>query len=189
MLVVDMAQGKVIPDEELKSYYARRHPYGEWLDRNVVRLGDLKAPNHRVETHSQQLRDKLYKAFGYTYEDIKTAILPMARTGSEQTAAMGIDIPLAVLSDKHQPLFNYFKQSFAQVTNPPIDAIREKVVTSTTVYAAPTATSWWTARKLPCAANQQSHPYQRGYAENQGPGPARPENPPWCPSSTTATRR
>ena len=135
MLVVDMAQGKVIPDEELKSYYARRHPYGEWLDRNVVRLGDLKAPNHRVETHSQQLRDKLYKAFGYTYEDIKTAILPMARTGSEQTAAMGIDIPLAVLSDKHQPLFNYFKQSFAQVTNPPIDAIREKVVTSTTVYA------------------------------------------------------
>ena len=134
MLVVDMAQGKVIPDEELKSYYARRHPYGEWLDRNVVRLGDLKAPNHRVETHSQQLRDKLYKAFGYTYEDIKTAILPMARTGSEQTAAMGIDIPLAVLSDKHQPLFNYFKQSFAQVTNPPIDALREKVITSTTIY-------------------------------------------------------
>ncbi len=135
MLVVDMRQGRVISDEELKNSYARRQPYGEWLDRNLVNLSSLKAPNQKVETAPQELRDKLYKAFGYTYEDIKTAILPMARDGGEQTASMGIDIPLAVLSDKHQPLFNYFKQSFAQVTNPPIDAIREKVVTSTTVYA------------------------------------------------------
>ncbi len=135
MLAVDMMQGRILSDEELKNSYARRQPYGEWLDRNVVNLATLKAPNQKVETHPQAQRDKLYKAFGYTYEDIKTAILPMARDANEQTASMGIDIPLAVLSDKHQPLFNYFKQSFAQVTNPPIDAIREKIVTSTTVYA------------------------------------------------------
>ena len=135
MLVVDMVKGKIISDDELKSYYASRQPYGEWLDSNVVNLDLLKVPNRKVETHPKALRDKLYKAFGYTYEDIKTAILPMARDGNEQTASMGIDIPIAVLSDKHQPLFNYFKQSFAQVTNPPIDALREKIVTTTTVYA------------------------------------------------------
>ena len=76
----------------------------------------------------------LQKAFGYTYEDLTTAILPMAKNGAESIAAMGVDTPLAVLSKKHQPLFNYFKQLFAQVTNPPIDAIREEIVTSTTVY-------------------------------------------------------
>ncbi len=135
MLVVDTVQGIVLTDEEVKNKYASRYPYGEWLDQNVVELSALKVPNHKVEIHPQKLRDKLYKAFGYTYEDLKTAILPMARNGNEQTASMGIDIPIAVLSDKHQPLFNYFKQSFAQVTNPPIDAIRENIVTSTTVYA------------------------------------------------------
>lgn len=135
MLVVDMARGAVIADRELKSAYAAQNPYGEWLDQNLVRLSSLKALNQKVEKNTQAVRDKLYKAFGYTYEDLKGAILPMARDGSEQTSAMGIDIPIAVLSDKHQPLFNYFKQSFAQVTNPPIDAIREQIVTSTTVYA------------------------------------------------------
>ena len=105
MLVVDMVRGAIISDEELKSTYAHQQPYGEWLDKNVVELSELKVPNHKVETHPQELRDKLYKAFGYTYEDLKTAILPMARDGNEQTASMGIDIPIAVLSDKHQPLF------------------------------------------------------------------------------------
>ncbi len=80
------------------------------------------------------MRDRLYRAFGYTYEEVKDAILPMARTGSEPTAAMGSDVPLAVLSEKYPPLFHYFKQQFAQVTNPPIDAIREECVTDTTVY-------------------------------------------------------
>ena len=84
--------------------------------------------------YSQEELTRLEKAFGYTYEDVKNTILPMARTGAEPTAAMGVDIPLAVLSDHEQPLFNYFKQLFAQVTNPPIDAIREEVVTDTTVY-------------------------------------------------------
>ncbi len=134
MLLVDTLAGRVIGDEELKERYARRNPYGEWLDRNLVRLRELPIPNKKVEMYTSQRRAQVQKAFGYTYEDVMTSILPMARTGAEPTAAMGIDIPLAVLDDKDQPLFHYFKQLFAQVTNPPIDAIREEVVTDTTVY-------------------------------------------------------
>ncbi len=134
MLLVDTKQGRVIDDEELKKQYATSQPYGEWVDRNLTRLTDLPIPNIRAHTHTQAERDSLYKAFGYAYEDIKSEILPMAQTGHEKTAAMGVDIPLAVLSDKHQPLFNYFKQIFAQVTNPPFDAIREEIVTDTCVY-------------------------------------------------------
>ncbi len=134
MLLVDTVQKRVVSDEECKEYYASRQPYGEWLDMNLVNIKDLPIPNKRVETHTQEERDRLYKAFGYTYEDIKSTIIPMAKNGIEATAAMGADVPLAVLSDKHQPLFNYFKQEFAQVTNPPIDAIREEIVTDTTVY-------------------------------------------------------
>lgn len=134
MLLVDTREGRVIGDGELKERYAARCPYGEWLDRNLVRLKDLPIPNHRVETYSPQRRTQVQKAFGYTWEDVKDSILPMARTGSEPTAAMGADIPLAVLSDHDQPLFSYFRQLFAQVTNPPIDAIREEIVTDTTVY-------------------------------------------------------
>ena len=134
MLLVDTANKRIISDEECKKYYATRKPYGEWLDQNLVRLDELKIPNCRIERYDQQTRDRLYKAFGYTYEDIKDAIIPMAKNGAEATAAMGTDIPLAMLSEKHQPLFNYFKQLFAQVTNPPIDAIREEVVTDTSVY-------------------------------------------------------
>ena len=134
MLLVDTVKKKLIPDEECKEYYSARRPYGEWLDMNLVRLKELPIPNHKVENHSQDERDRLYKVFGYTYEDIKDAILPMAKNGSEPISSMGTDIPLAVLSEKHQPLFNYFKQLFAQVTNPPIDAIREEIVTDTSVY-------------------------------------------------------
>ena len=134
MLLVDTKKGEVISDTDLKEKYAVSKPYGEWLDQYLVHLRDLPIPNKKVDVHTQEIRDKLYKAFGYTYEDVKTAILPMAANGIEPTATMGIDIPLAVLSDKHQPLFNYFKQIFAQVTNPPIDAIREEIVTNTTVY-------------------------------------------------------
>ena len=134
MLLVDTVQGRIIDDTQLKEGYAARQPYGEWLDRGLVRLKDLPIPNKKVPSYTSQDLTRLQKAFGYSYEDVKTTILPMARTGSEPTAAMGIDIPLAVLSDHKQPLFNYFKQLFAQVTNPPIDAIREEVVTDTTVY-------------------------------------------------------
>ena len=134
MLLVDTVQGRIIDDAELKETYAARQPYGEWLDRGLIRLKDLPVPNKKVPGYSQEELTRLEKAFGYTYEDVKNTILPMARTGAEPTAAMGVDIPLAVLSDHEQPLFNYFKQLFAQVANPPIDAIREEVVTDTTVY-------------------------------------------------------
>ena len=137
MLLADLREGRLVDDAELKARYAARRPYGEWLDAGLVHLRDLPIPNKRVETHPQELRDRLYKAFGYTYEEVKDAILPMARDGMEPTSAMGVDTPLAVLSERHQPLFNYFKQLFAQVTNPPIDAIREEIVTDTTVYVGP----------------------------------------------------
>ena len=134
MLLVDTVKGRLIDDDEIKERYASRQPYGEWLDSNLVRLKDLKIPNKKVEEYSPEQRKKLQKAFGYTYEELMTSILPMAKTGSEPISAMGSDKSLAVLSDRPQPLFNYFKQLFAQVTNPPIDAIREEIVTSTTVY-------------------------------------------------------
>ena len=134
MLLVDTVKGRIIGDDELKEYYATRQPYGEWLDRYLVRLRDLPIPNRKVPTYDKQELPKIQKAFGYTYEDVQSTILPMAKTGAEPTAAMGIDIPLAVLSNHDQPLFNYFKQLFAQVTNPPIDAIREEIVTDTSVY-------------------------------------------------------
>ena len=134
MLLVDTVQGRVIGDEELKEMYADRQPYGEWLDSNLIELKNLKIPNQLVSTYKPEDLKRLQKAFGYSYEEVETSIKNMALNGGEGTAAMGIDIPLAVLSDKHQNLFDYFKQLFAQVTNPPIDAIREEVVTSTTVY-------------------------------------------------------
>ena len=134
MLLLDTRTGQVREDEAIKSGYAAAHPYGEWLDRSLVSLRDLPSPNRKVPHNSQALRDKLYQVFGYTYEDIIQSILPMARGGHEPTMSMGTDIPLAVLSQRQQSLFSYFKQLFAQVTNPPIDALREEIVTDTTVY-------------------------------------------------------
>jgi len=134
MLLVDMVQGRLIDDDEIKEYYASRQPYGEWLDANLIRLKYLKVPNAKVEEHPRAEKRKLQKAFGYTYEDVMNTILPMAKDGKEPIAAMGSDKPLAVLSKQPVPLFDYFKQIFAQVTNPPIDAIREEIVTSTTIY-------------------------------------------------------
>ena len=135
MLLVDTVAGRVIDDDELKESYAAKQPYGEWIDQYMLSLRDIKIPNIAVEEYSDEERSKLQKAFGYTFEEYRTSILTMAKMGAEGTGAMGIDTPLAVLSDQKSPLFSYFKQLFAQVTNPPIDAIREKIVTSTTVYA------------------------------------------------------
>ena len=134
MLLADMVEGRVKLDDEIKEAYSRYHPFGEWLDLELVKLSELPTAKKRLEENSQPLRDRLYKAFGWSYEDVKTSVLAMARTGVEPTQAMGADVPLAVLSEKHQPLFNYFKQMFAQVTNPPIDSIREKTVVDTTIY-------------------------------------------------------
>lgn len=133
MLLVDTVNGKLIDDDELKESYAARKPYGEWLNNNLVYLKDINIPNVRVEGFEKEERQRLQKNFGYTFEDLKR-IIPMANNGIEATKAMGKDTPLAVLSEVNHPLFNYFKQLFAQVTNPPIDAIREEIVTSTAVY-------------------------------------------------------
>ena len=134
MLLVDTVRGRVVSDEELKERYASRQPYGEWLDSNLVFLKDLTIPNMRVPEYTYEERQRMQKAFGYTYDELRTSILPMARDGAEAIAAMGVDTPLPVLSRSYHPLFHYFKQLFAQVTNPPIDAIREEIVTSTAVY-------------------------------------------------------
>ena len=134
MLLVDTVQGKIIDDNELKEMYAKKQPYGEWLDSNLVHLKDIKIPNERMEEYTEEQRSRLQKAFGYTYEQYRTSIRNMALNGAESIGAMGVDTPLAVLSKENRPLFDYFKQLFAQVTNPPIDAIREEIVTSTSVY-------------------------------------------------------
>jgi glutamate synthase (ferredoxin) len=134
MLLIDTKKGELIADGHLKQLYAARQPYGEWLCNNLVELKKQKLPNARIPRYSPEMRLKLQKNFGYTYEEYTGAILSMARDGKEPTGSMGVDTALAVLSPKYQPLFNYFKQLFAQVTNPPIDAIRERIVTSPLVY-------------------------------------------------------
>ena len=134
MLLVDTIQGKIFSDEEIKERYAKKEPYGEWLDSNLLELHDVKIPNAKVPSYTREERTRLQKAFGYTYENYHDSIRNMAEKGIEQIGAMGVDTPIAALSKEHQPLFYYFKQLFAQVTNPPIDAEREKIVTSRSVY-------------------------------------------------------
>ncbi|MCQ2412109.1 MAG: glutamate synthase large subunit [Sphaerochaetaceae bacterium] len=134
MILVDTTRKCLLEDDELKEFYASQYPYGEWLDLNLVALSSLKVPNRKIPVATGDEKKRLYKAFGYSYEDMMEMILPMAKNGSEPTASMGIDTPLAVMSEKHQSLYSYFKQLFAQVTNPPIDSLREKIVTDTTVY-------------------------------------------------------
>lgn len=134
MLLVDTTKHKVFRDEEIKQYYATKQPYGEWLDSHLLQLKDLKIPNKKVEEYSKEQLSRLQKAFGYSYEEYRQSIRNMALNGAESIGAMGADTPLPVFSREHQPLFHYFKQLFAQVTNPPIDAIREEIVTSTTIY-------------------------------------------------------
>ncbi|QAT17445.1 glutamate synthase large subunit [Candidatus Velamenicoccus archaeovorus] len=129
MFLVDTAKGRILDDDEIKRKVCSARPYGAWVDENLVHLSDLpEAPEHRAVPVDDLLRQEL--AFGYTKEDIKVLLVPMAETGQEPTGSMGSDMPLAVLSNRPQPLYTYFKQLFAQVTNPPIDSIREKIVMS-----------------------------------------------------------
>ncbi len=134
MLLVDTVKQHVYSDEEIKELYAHKEPYGEWLDSNLLTLKELKIPNEKVPAFSKEEGAKLRKAFGYSYEEYRNSICTMALKGTEEIGSMGVDTPIAALSKEYQPLFGYFKQLFAQVTNPPIDAVREKIVTSTTVY-------------------------------------------------------
>ncbi len=134
ILLVDTKQKKIITDEEIKEQYAHKQPYGEWLDSRLTLLSDIKIPNRKVPKITGEHRKRLQKAFGYTWENYHDGILSMALNGTEAIGSMGVDTPIAALSEEYQPLFYYFKQLFAQVTNPPIDAQREEIVTSRTVY-------------------------------------------------------
>ena len=129
MFLVSLDEGRIIGDEELKHDLSRRHPYGEWLAENKVSLEDLAEAEPASPLQGSELVQQ-QRAFGYTLEELRMLTIPMASTAYEAVGSMGNDAPLAVLSEKSQPLFNYFKQLFAQVTNPPLDAIREELVTS-----------------------------------------------------------
>jgi len=128
MFLVDTTQGRIVDDEELKAALAAEHPYEEWCERGLVHLGDLPDREHVVYSHQSVVRRQ--ETFGYTHEELKLLIAPMARLGGEALGSMGTDTPVAVLSDRSRMLFDYFQQLFAQVTNPPLDAIREELVTS-----------------------------------------------------------
>jgi glutamate synthase (NADPH/NADH) large chain len=134
MFVVDMEQGRIISDEELKEKICSQKPYGDWLNQNKIRLEELPEPRVAFTHLSDESILKYQKAFGYSTEDIETLIKPMALDGKEPIGSMGTDIPLAVLSDQPQHLSSYFKQLFAQVTNPPIDPIRERMVMSLAAF-------------------------------------------------------
>ncbi|MBM3758632.1 MAG: glutamate synthase large subunit [Acidobacteria bacterium] len=133
MLLADLTAGRIIPDAEIKQRLASKQPYREWLDKQQIALDRLPAPPRWHETDFHTILER-QRAFGYTEEDLRMIMLPMASAGEEPIGSMGTDTPLACLSDKPQPLFNYFKQLFAQVTNPPIDPIREELVMSLTSY-------------------------------------------------------
>jgi len=130
MFLIDTEEGRIVADEELKHKIATEQPYRLWLDKNLVRLADVPDPGVLPEPgHDTVLQCQV--AFGYTFEDLRILMLPMARDGAEAVGSMGTDTPLAVLSNRPQLLFNYFKQLFAQVTNPPVDCIREEIIMST----------------------------------------------------------
>jgi len=128
MFLVDTAQGRIVSDEEIKAELAAEHPYQEWLDKGLVPLGDLPAGKYVRMPHDRLVKRQL--AFGYTYEELNLLVAPMVRSGAEPIGSMGTDTPVAVLSQRPRMLYDYFHQLFAQVTNPPLDAIREEVVTS-----------------------------------------------------------
>jgi glutamate synthase domain-containing protein 2/glutamate synthase domain-containing protein 3 len=130
MFLVNLEEGRIVGDTELKQELARRQPYGRWLKENKVSLEDLPAPPQPAPSSSAVSLRQQQRAFGYTAEELRIITTPMALAGAEAVGSMGCDTPLAVLSDQNQLLFNYFKQLFAQVTNPPLDAIREELVTS-----------------------------------------------------------
>ncbi len=138
MLLADLNEGRIIDDEELKNQLAKEHPYGEWLKQNTVKIEDLPDPPHVHETDHKTVMQR-QQAFGYTAEELQMLLTPMGVSGAEAIGSMGTDTPLAVLSNKALPLFSYFKQLFAQVTNPPIDAIREELVTSAETTIGPEA--------------------------------------------------
>ncbi|MFG1421857.1 glutamate synthase large subunit [Roseixanthobacter liquoris] len=136
MLLVDLVEGRLVPDEEIKTSLARAHPYKEWLKRTQLVLEDLRKVEAREVRTDVSLLDR-QQAFGYTQEDLKLLMAPMAVTGQEAVGSMGTDTPISVLSNKSKLLYSYFQQNFAQVTNPPIDPIREELVMSLVSFIGP----------------------------------------------------
>ena len=130
MFLVDMNEGRIIEDDEIKNIVVSKHPYRKWINENILPLKDIPYTGNKTAKEKLDFETRL-RVFGYTQEDLKTLILPMCSSGKEAIGSMGTDTPLAVLSTKPQLLFNYFKQLFAQVTNPPLDGIREEIVTDT----------------------------------------------------------
>ncbi len=130
MFIVNMEEGRIVPDDEIKRKIASAQPYRNWLNEHLVKLSSLPEATRLPEPDHDTVL-KRQQAFGYTFEDLRMLMVPMARDGVEAVGSMGTDTPIAVLSDKAQPLYNYFQQLFAQVTNPPIDCIREEIITST----------------------------------------------------------
>jgi glutamate synthase (ferredoxin) len=136
MFLVDMQEGRIVADDEIKQRIASEQPYRAWLNENLIKLADVNDAPHVAEPDHATITQRQH-AFGYTFEDQRKILLPMAKEGVEATGAMGTDIPLAVLSNKSKLLYDYFKQLFAQVTNPPIDCIREEIVTSSVTTIGP----------------------------------------------------
>ena len=128
MFLVDTAEGRIIPDEEVKRNLAAQHPYRKWVEGNSVEMSDL--PRREHVSHSGQSVQRRQRAFGYTEEDLKLLLTPMANIGKEPLGSMGNDAPMPALSSRSRMLFDYFTQKFAQVTNPPLDWEREEIVTS-----------------------------------------------------------
>ena len=172
MFYVDPSQGRIIGDEEIKGLVSRSHPYGDWLKDNAVHLDHLPEPEHVHGTDFATLLER-QQLFGYTLEDLRMILQPMAETGGEPIGSMGNDAPLAVLSERPQLVFSYFKQLFAQVTNPPLDAIREELVTSTESFIGSEQNLF---EETPKHAHQlklkEPHHHQRRAGENQ-------EHPSW----------
>jgi len=137
MFLIDTAEGRIVDDDEIKDSLAAEHPYGRWLEEGLVEFADLPAREHVVFSHDSVLRRQ--QMFGYTHEELKIILAPMAAKGAEPIGSMGTDTPIAVLSARPRLLFDYFSQLFAQVTNPPLDAIREEVVTSVSSTVGPEA--------------------------------------------------
>ncbi|QMW05560.1 glutamate synthase large subunit [Spirosoma foliorum] len=130
MFLVDMEQGRIVSDEEIKAEICARQPYQQWLDDNKIRIQDLEAPVRTYSPYEPAKLLRMQQAFGFTSEDLRMILAPMVETGKEALGSMGIDIPLAILSEQSQHMSHYFKQLFAQVTNPPIDSIRERSIMS-----------------------------------------------------------
>ena len=173
MLLIDTGEGRIIGDCEIKQTLAAEHPYGEWLQQHLVDIEDLPSAYAERPDHQTVLRRQ--QAFGYTQEDLRLLLTPMALTGEEPIGSMGTDTALAVLSSKPRLLYDYFKQLFAQVTNPPLDAIREELVTSMGVTIG--------------AGRQPARAESRGLPADQGRLPGASQRPGRASSATCRRAR